>query len=494
MNEEPEQVIRTTPKYPTPDVLNDTIIAGRVQVNRAYSLGPGSAHKAAISHTQTHTVRTANINKSSPSNVPTLSNPYPEGEQYIGSDFSPSKNAKNIASKINSLHPSVRKNYAEGIKTFLANNPDFDVNISEAYRSPYGSPNISGGLSPAQISAVRALQKNGITDPVAISNILAQIQGESNFRPQSENIGGYSAETLFNNFGPNQSRNKVRFNSIEEAQALKARGPEAIGNLLYGGRLGNGPNEGFKYRGRGLIQLTGKYNYELYGKKIGVDLVNDPDLANDTEIASQIAVEYFLSKSKSGTDLTDINSVGRAVGYATGPSETARRAKFSQTFQQKLAQNGYDSLPVGDSWHNFGVAADVIVYENNQPVPPESNATIYSAELKSAMGNQGLANDKAAEPSHFYVSSLGSKVPEEITSGQVAFSDYINKTARVPTAVASVSPSENVTTYNVSEIQRAARNKAISDALAQGKSVQEAEADGQVAGNLAGAEAFRNII
>jgi putative chitinase len=492
LNDTSEQDIRTIPKYPTPDIMNDIIIAGRVPIDQAYSLGPGSANKAALNHTNTNEKRNASINKSTPPNIPTISNPYPEGEQYVASDFALSKNAKNIASKLNGMHPSVRKNYAEGIKSFLNANTGFDINLSEGYRSPYGSANITGGLSPIQISAVRALQEKGINDPVEVSNILAQIQAESGFRPRSEEVGAYSAQKLFEFYGNQQSRNKVRFQSIAEAQALKARGPEAVGNLLYGGRLGNSPNEGFKYRGRGLIQLTGKYNYELYSKKVGVDLVSNPDLANDQEVASKIAVEYFLSKQQSGTDLKDIASVGRAVGYAGGASETNSRAKISQDFQKKLAQNGYDNLPAGDSWHNFGAAADVIVYENSKPVPPEANPTMYFGELRTALSAQGLSNDKAAEPSHFYVSSLGSEVPEDVKSGKVSFNKFIGGTARIPTSVAS--STGTTTRYDISSIQRAARDKAISDALAQGKSAREADSIGNAVGNTAGAEALRNIV
>jgi len=493
LDEEPEQTVRTIPKYPTPDVMNDIIISGRVPIDQAYSLAPGSAHKAAIAHAQSNSAVTSSINKSTPPNIPSISNPYPEGEQFVASDFTGSKNAKNIASKINSLHPSVRKNYAEGIKTFLTNNPDFDVNISEAYRSPYGSPNITGGLTPIQISAVKALQEKGINDPTAISNILAQIQAESGFRPRSENLGGYSAQTLYNFYGAEQTRNKVRFNSIGEAQALKARGPEAIGNLLYGGRLGNGPNEGFKYRGRGLIQLTGKYNYGLYGKKIGVDLVANPDLANDPAIASKIAVEYFLSKQSSGTNLRDINSVGSAVGYAGGQSETDKRAQIAKTFLAKLEQNGYDSLPAGDSWHNFGAAADIIVYENSKSIPPEVNSSVYLTELRSAMSSQGLSNDRTAELSHFYLSSLGSEVPEDLRTGKIAFNDYIGGANTSFASAPEPTTGQRVVTYDISSIQREARNTAISQALAEGKSPAEAESIGEEVGNIAGADAFRNI-
>ena len=180
------------------------------------------------------------------------------------------------------------------------------------------------------------LKKQGITANSALANIMAQVQAESGFKPRSEEVGQYSAKTLYNLYGPEQSKNKPRFKSMEEAQAVVSQGPEAVGNLLYGGRMGNAADEGYKYRGRGLIQLTGKSNYERYGKLIGVDLVENPDLANDPEIASKLAAAYFKDKEKKGVDLTDIRAVGKAVGYAGGEAETQKRAQLAQGFSSSL--------------------------------------------------------------------------------------------------------------------------------------------------------------
>ena len=192
------------------------------------------------------------------------------------------------------------------------------------------------GKGQQQELLLEDLKKQGITDTSALGNIMAQVQAESGFKPRSEEVGKYSAKTLYNLYGPEQSKNKPRFQSMEEAQALVSKGPEAVGNLLYGGRMGNAADEGYKYRGRGLIQLTGKSNYEKYGKLIGVDLVENPDLANNPEIASKLAAVYFKDKEKRGVDLTDIRAVGKAVGYAGGESETQKRAQLAQGFTSSL--------------------------------------------------------------------------------------------------------------------------------------------------------------
>lgn len=201
-------------------------------------------------------------------------------------------------------------------------------------------------VGEAQKGLQAQLAAQGITDPKAVANIMAQVQAESGFKPQSENLN-YSGKKLFELYGAgNKGGNKVRFKSLAEAEALASKGPEAVGNMIYGGRMGNQGDEGFKYRGRGLIQLTGKANYAKFGKMIGVDLVSNPDLANDPAIAQKLAAAYFAEKQKGGTDLTDINAVGKAVGYAGGAAETAKRAQLAQGFASQLG-GGSAVAPAG---------------------------------------------------------------------------------------------------------------------------------------------------
>ena len=203
-------------------------------------------------------------------------------------------------------------------------------------------------VGEAQKGLQAQLAAQGITDPKAVANIMAQVQAESGFKPQSENLN-YSGKKLFELYGAgNKGGNKVRFKSLAEAESLASKGPEAVGNMIYGGRMGNQGDEGFKYRGRGLIQLTGKANYAKFGKMIGVDLVSNPDLANDPAIAQKLAAAYFAEKQKGGTDLTNINAVGKAVGYAGGAAETAKRAQLAQGFASQLGGGG-SVTPTGTS-------------------------------------------------------------------------------------------------------------------------------------------------
>lgn len=87
---------------------------------------------------------------------------------------------------------------------------------------------------------------------------------------------------------------------VPNALAIKlANKPQEIANQTYGGRFGNGPAEsgdGWKYRGRGLMQITFRDNYLAAGKALGLDLINNPDQLAEPEAAARSAVWYFVRK------------------------------------------------------------------------------------------------------------------------------------------------------------------------------------------------------
>ena len=111
-----------------------------------------------------------------------------------------------------------------------------------------------------------------INNPLVLSHFLAQCAHESgNFKFVRENLN-YSAQGLLKTF--------PRYFSKDTAE-IAARKPELIANIVYGSRMGNGPkdtNDGFRFRGRGYIQLTGKDSYRQFGEYLGIDLLANPDL------------------------------------------------------------------------------------------------------------------------------------------------------------------------------------------------------------------------
>ena len=134
-----------------------------------------------------------------------------------------------------------------------------------------------------------AFIKYHITDINEKAMFLAQTTHESNNYKRLEESFNYRPERLFEVF-------KKRVGTLENAKKLCSKGSKAIADFVYGGRLGNAQDEGYKYRGRGIIQLTGKNNYKYYGKKLNIDLVNNPDLAKEPDTAIEIALLFWKEK------------------------------------------------------------------------------------------------------------------------------------------------------------------------------------------------------
>ena len=134
-----------------------------------------------------------------------------------------------------------------------------------------------------------AFTKYYMTDANEKAMFLAQTTHESNDYKRLEESFNYKPERLFQVF-------RKRVGTLDNAKKLCAEGSEAIANFVYGGRLGNNQDEGYKYRGRGIIQLTGKNNYKYYGDKLNIDLVESPELAKEPNTAIEIALLFWKEK------------------------------------------------------------------------------------------------------------------------------------------------------------------------------------------------------
>ena len=154
-------------------------------------------------------------------------------------------------------------------------------------------------------------KKFNITNPLRLAHFLAQCGHESGgFKAVSENLN-YSADGLKKIFG------KYFPGNLNESYA---RQPEKIASRVYGSRMGNGDEstgEGFKFRGRGYIQLTGKSNYTNFAKFIGEDTVANPDLvATKYPLAS---AAFFFDSNKlwsicdKGADDATVTAVTKRV-------------------------------------------------------------------------------------------------------------------------------------------------------------------------------------
>lgn len=141
----------------------------------------------------------------------------------------------------------------------------------------------------------RAMARYRIDSPVRRAAFIAQVGHESgHLRLLVENLN-YSAAGLAATWPSRFSASDGKANAL----ALQlARQPERIANHVYAGRMGNGPTEsgdGWRYRGRGLIQLTGRANYGACGSAIGANLLGTPELLEQPEWAALSAAWFWSS-------------------------------------------------------------------------------------------------------------------------------------------------------------------------------------------------------
>jgi putative chitinase len=132
---------------------------------------------------------------------------------------------------------------------------------------------LKGHIPDSVISQIpETASKFGIDTPLRLAHFLAQCGHESGgFKATQENLN-YSASGLKGIF----SKYFKEAGLAEQYQ----RNPQKIASRVYGGRMGNGPEstgDGFKFRGRGYIQLTGKDNYTAFGRAINEDMTANPD-------------------------------------------------------------------------------------------------------------------------------------------------------------------------------------------------------------------------
>ena len=155
-----------------------------------------------------------------------------------------------------------------------------------------------------------------IDTPLRLAHFLAQCGHESGgFRVTQENLN-YSAKGLAGIF--------KKYFPTEAAATPYARQPQKIANKVYANRMANGSEasgDGYKFRGRGYIQLTGRDNYTQFGKAIGEDIANNPDVVSSNY--ALLSAAWFWSKNglnklaDGGAGDTVVTSITKRVNGGT---------------------------------------------------------------------------------------------------------------------------------------------------------------------------------
>jgi putative chitinase len=189
----------------------------------------------------------------------------------------------------------------------------------------------AGPVAGVFVDAVNAaMARYTINTPARAAAFLAQTGHESaQFTKLAEDLN-YGAQGLAINWKSRFSIDPSATPPQPNPLAMKiARQPEAIANAAYGDRMGNTlPGDGWRYRGRGLIQLTGKDNYRLCGAAIGLPLVDEPDLLLEPGPAAMAAGWYWdsnklnaLADAGNNADIGSIVNTGKAGRIPAGADD-----------------------------------------------------------------------------------------------------------------------------------------------------------------------------
>ena len=236
--------------------------------------------------------------------------------------------------------------------------------------SPSDSKPVKVASESGKKAMIKAMDDYKVTDPTARAAIMAQVGHESGgFKVLSENLN-YRPATLLKIF-------PKYFKTEEDAKTTAAAGPEAIANRVYGGRMGNAPNEGFLFRGRGFIQLTGRHNYTKFGYASNPDAVATPEAGADT------AMKYMMQYKG---DWGDIKRVTRFVNGGTIGMQD-RIDKFQQYINDpEITQVG--AVSTATSGGAVSSASGEVASGQRQQAKPQQPVVISSTTVNNTVVNQ----------------------------------------------------------------------------------------------------------
>lgn len=285
--------------------------------------------------------------------------------------------------------------------------------VSSVIPSSSGAMGKVGNPSENRDAVIKAMIEAGITDPKEQASFMAQLDHESGgFKVLRENLN-YRASRLKEVFS--------RYRNNPAAAERDAGNPEAIANMVYGNRsdLGNTePGDGWKYRGRGFIQLTGRDNFTRASRDLGIDLVNNPDLAETPEIAAKLAIWYWKrSNAGAAARAGDLRASRKAVnGGYNGMADV--QGKFNTYLSQALAGK---FAPSGEK--PAGADGETAVAANT---PAATETTPATTPATPAVAATGLTTPTPTATS----------TPVAVTTAPVASSEAVSSTS-VPVPVVS---------------------------------------------------------
>jgi putative chitinase len=194
------------------------------------------------------------------------------------------------------------------------------------------APQAKAFYRDAFLNGANVLTKYGLNvNALRVAHFMAQVLHESGALTISEESLFYTHAERIRAVWPK------RFASVDAAEPY-TKNPEKLANFVYGNRKDIGNNQdgdGFRFIGRGLIQITGRDSYTRFGQKLGADLVGDPKLAFSTQWCLQLAAEEWTEKGCNPlADLDDVEGITRKIngGIIGLPERIAWLAKTKKVW------------------------------------------------------------------------------------------------------------------------------------------------------------------
>lgn len=273
----------------------------------------------------------------------------------------------------------------------------------------------SGNAKKTKESLRKAAIASGITNKDELAQFMAQTQHESgNFSTLKESTYYKSAKQIRSTFGNAKKMSDAQLNRL-------VANPRALANAMYGNKNGNrGGNDGYNYRGRGHIQLTGRANYREIGKLIGVDLEKQPELMEVPEIAERATIAWWkknVRRRMGNRSYRDTTAVTKIVnGGKNGLAD--RKVAFAQNSAEVA------TLPTS------------LVGDRSTMVTNQTRTTARrKVELAAKAGNASAIKALRESPSH-HPAPIMYQGPAQV-GGKVA----PNKSTKVASNVPTPSPS-----------------------------------------------------
>lgn len=214
--------------------------------------------------------------------------------------------------------------------------------MTQAFFNSVKNSLFNGTLRQSQVDGLNDIQKASSDKPIRHrAYVLATAYHETglNMSPNVESLN-YTTAARIRAVWPN------RFVSVAAAQPY-VRNPKGLANKVYNGRMGNrtGTDDGWNYRGRGQVHLTGRDNYAKAGETVGEDLLGSPDLALRRDVSARVLVEGMSKGWFTGKRLTDYHSYVDMRRVVNGTDQAEKIAAYAMKFEAalKLIEGGSDT-------------------------------------------------------------------------------------------------------------------------------------------------------